>query len=100
MLTLTPFDLNLFGISIEHENTEVHPLGKTPKVIVVSTEAGERDSKLQSDTSLNNDPGQGKPIEKNMEETDLQGTMQYQLEKQDSLKKGMCMLTLLHNSIV
>ncbi|XP_024197166.1 uncharacterized protein LOC112200372 [Rosa chinensis] len=71
----------------EHENTEVHPLGETPKVIVVSTEAGERDSKLQSDTSLNNDPGHGKPIEKNMEETDLQGTMQYQLEKQDSLKK-------------
>ncbi|KAM5552872.1 hypothetical protein ABKV19_025212 [Rosa sericea] len=70
----------------EHENTEVHPLGETPKFTMESTEAGERDSKLQSDTSLNN-PGQGKPIEKNMEETDLQGTMQYQIEKQDSFNK-------------
>lgn len=76
-----------FGISIEQEDTEVHPLGDSPKVNMESTEAGERDSKMLSDT------------EKKMEETDVQGRMQYQLEKQDSSNKSMCMLIIFHMSI-
>lgn len=79
-------------MSIEHQNAEVHPLGETPKVTMESAEAEERDIKLQPDTSVN-DPGLEKPIERNMEESELQGTMQYQLEKHDSFKKGMFMLT-------
>nr|XP_011462474.1 PREDICTED: uncharacterized protein LOC105350986 isoform X2 [Fragaria vesca subsp. vesca] len=70
----------------EHQNAEVHPLGETPKVTMESAEAEERDIKLQPDTSVNN-PGLEKPIERNMEESELQGTMQYQLEKHDSFKK-------------
>ncbi|KAL6192203.1 hypothetical protein ACLB2K_038589 [Fragaria x ananassa] len=70
----------------EHQNAEVHPLGDTPKVTMESAEAEERDIKLQPDTTLN-DPGLEKPIERNMEESELQGTMQYQLEKHDSFKK-------------
>lgn len=77
-----------FGISIGQENTEVHLLGESPKVTMESTEAGERDSKMQSDT------------DKKMEKIDLQGRMQYQPEKQDSSKKSKCMLTLFHMSIV
>ena len=78
----------IVGKSIEHQNTEVHPLGETPKVTKESTEPWETKSRLQSDTSLNY-PAHEKPIEKSVEETGIQETMQYQLEKKDSLKKGM-----------
>ncbi|PQP94200.1 uncharacterized protein Pyn_22124 [Prunus yedoensis var. nudiflora] len=51
-----------------------------------TNEAGEGDSKMELATSLN-DSGHDNPIEKKMEETDLQGTIKQQLEKQASFKK-------------
>ena len=55
----------IVGKSIEHQNTEVHPLGETPKVTKESTEPWETKSRLQSDTSLN-DTAHEKPIEKSV----------------------------------
>ncbi|BFG13974.1 hypothetical protein CerSpe_002490 [Prunus speciosa] len=70
----------------EQEVTEVHPLSESSEVTPETNEAGEGDSKMELATSLN-DSGHDNPIEKKMEETDLQGTIKQQLEKQASFKK-------------
>lgn len=71
-----------FGLSIEQEDTEIH-LGESME----STEVRKDDSKVHPDTLLS-DLGHEEPTEPKNEETGIQG-MQYQLEKQDSFKKGM-----------
>lgn len=76
----------IFGLSIGQEDTEVH-LGESSKITMESTEVRKDDSKVQPHTLLS-DLGDEEPIETKNEETGIKG-MQYQLEKQDSFKKGM-----------
>lgn len=88
MITKSYCPLTFGLLSIEQEVTEVHPLSESSEVTPETNEAGEGDSKMELATSLN-DSGHDNPIEKKMEETDLQGTIKQQLEKQASFKKGM-----------
>lgn len=74
----------IFGLSIGKEDTEVH-LGESSKVTMESTEVPKDDSKVQPNTLLS-DLRHEESIEPKNEET---GILQYQLEKQDSFKKGM-----------
>ncbi|CAN6677232.1 unnamed protein product [Malus baccata var. baccata] len=51
-----------------------------------SNEAGEEDGKMQLDPSINNS-GYEKPVERDIEENDLQGTIEHHFEKQASFNK-------------
>ena len=78
-----------FYLSIEQEDSEVSPLGEIPQYTMESTEVREEDGKVQP-VMLSSDSGHKEPIEQNNKEYVIQsGTMRCQLDKQDSLKKGM-----------
>ncbi|RXH70643.1 hypothetical protein DVH24_013389 [Malus domestica] len=64
----------------------VNPLDEPLKVQLESNEAGEEDGKMQLDPSINNS-GYEKPVERDIEENDLHGTIEHHFEKQASSNK-------------
>ncbi|KAB2625483.1 hypothetical protein D8674_017143 [Pyrus ussuriensis x Pyrus communis] len=70
----------------EQEAIEVNPLDEPLKVQLESNEAGEEDGKMQLNPSINNS-GYEKPVEREIEEKDLQGTIEHHFEKQASFNK-------------
>lgn len=68
------------------EETEVLPLAESPKLSAVSNEAGGGDNEIEP-ASLSNETEAEKQIESKMEEILLE-TIEHQLQKQASVKKG------------